>query len=43
LSKGEPARPVRLSDPASPFHASPLTVADCHLLPIHQLDTATLS
>jgi hypothetical protein len=24
LSKGEPARPVRLSDHASPFHASPL-------------------
>src|SRR4051794_22234207 len=23
-TKGEPARPIRLSDPASPFHTSPL-------------------
>jgi hypothetical protein len=30
LTKGEPARPIRLSDPTYPFHASPLgMMADC--------------
>jgi hypothetical protein len=28
LSKGEPAWPARLSDPACPFHASPLALED---------------
>ena len=33
LTKGEPARPIRLSDPTCPFHASPLSLAlpaPCH-------------